>query len=93
MRQIALGSTFATFLTGTFLDKDFAPPPYSFGPEICTSKFMHCFAWNASNNCSVDNLVLILGKSPYKEQNEKNGTYFGIWSLFSKNIDGRTMNC
>ena len=68
---------------GNFLDNDFAPPPYSFRPEICTSKFMHCFAWNASNNCSVANLVLILGKTPYKDQNErKKFLIFRIWTLF-----------
>ena len=38
---------------------------------------------------SVDTLVLILGTSPYKDQNEKNGPYLVLimefWSLFSKN--------
>ena len=34
---------------------------------------------------SVATLVLILIKSPYKDQNRKNGPYFYFWSLFSKN--------
>ena len=33
----------------------------------------------------VDNSVLILGKSPYKKQNEKNILIFGIWTLFPRN--------
>ena len=28
------------------------------------------------SKCSVDTLVLILGKSPYKDQNLKNGPYW-----------------
>ena len=42
------------------------------------------------NLSSVDTLVLILGKSPYKDQNEKIGPYlvliFDFWSFFCKNV-------
>ena len=42
---------------------------------------------------SVDNSVLILGKTPYKGQNEKIGPYFWNLVLIFLKIDDRTVNC
>ena len=49
-----------------------------------------CRQTQVLGECSVDTLVLILGTSPYKDQNEKNGPFLVLimefWSLFLKKI-------
>ena len=45
------------------------------GAGICLISILYT-GQHMNNNSSVDTMVLILGQSPYKEQNEKDGPYF-----------------